>query len=179
MFEVRGSRLRKPTSNLELRTLNIFRFSFMKRSAGILAVRKLSQMEVFLVHPGGPFWKNKDAGAWSIPKGEIDPDEDPLATAVREFEEETGLKIEGKFIPLTPVKQKAGKIIEAWMVEADFETGNIISNEFTMEWPPRSGLMKSFPEVDKASWFSLEEAMEKINPGQVPLLSEVELLFGK
>jgi predicted NUDIX family NTP pyrophosphohydrolase len=148
----------------------------VKRSAGILAFRKKPFKEVFLVHPGGPFWKNKDAGAWSIPKGEIDMDEDPLAAAQREFEEETGIKMEGAFIQLTPVRQKAGKIIEAWMVETDLDAGKIISNEFTMEWPPRSGLMKSFPEVDKASWFSLDEARLKINPGQLPFIDEVEKL---
>ena len=148
----------------------------MNRSAGILAFRKKPLKEVFLVHPGGPFWKNKDAGAWSIPKGEIDLEEDPLAAALREFEEETGIKLEGAFIQLTPVKQKAGKIIEAWMVETDLDAGKIISNEFTMEWPPRSGLMKRFPEVDKASWFSLEEASRKINPGQLPFIDAVEKL---
>ena len=148
----------------------------MNRSAGILAFRKKPLKEVFLVHPGGPFWKNKDAGAWSIPKGEIDLEEDPLAAALREFEEETGIKLEGAFIQLTPVKQKAGKIIEAWMVETDLDAGKIISNEFTMEWPPRSGLMKRFPEVDKASWFSLDEARKKINPGQLPFIDAVEKL---
>jgi predicted NUDIX family NTP pyrophosphohydrolase len=146
----------------------------MKRSAGILAFRKKPLKEVFLVHPGGPFWKNKDAGAWSIPKGEIDMNEDPLAAALREFEEETGIKPEGAFIQLTPVKQKAGKIIEAWMVETDLDAGRIISNEFTIEWPPRSGVMKRFPEVDKASWFSLDEARKKINPGQLPFIEELE-----
>ena len=146
----------------------------MKKSAGILAYKLKPVKQVFLVHPGGPFWKNKDEGAWSIPKGEIDPEEEPLQAAIREFEEETGIQLKGSFFPLSPVKQKAGKIIEAWMIETDFDAGTIISNEFKMEWPPRSGSFKSFPEVDKASWFRLEEARQKINPGQRPFIEEVE-----
>jgi len=126
-----------------------------------------------LVHPGGPFWKNKNAGAWTIPKGEIAPGEDALATAKREFEEELGLKAEGSFIELKPIKQKGGKVVRAWAFEGDCDPGQVKSNTFTMEWPPRSGKMTEFPEVDRAEFFNLEKAKEKINEAQIPLLEEL------
>ncbi len=122
-------------------------------------------------------WGNKDLGAWSIPKGEIDPEEDPLSAARREFEEETGLRISGRrFIPLTSVKLKSGKVVQAWAAEGDCDPEAIRSNTFRMEWPPKSGRQHEFPEVDRAAWFGLEEAKEKINKGQVPLIRELELL---
>ena len=146
----------------------------MKKSAGILIYKKLKdELQVLLVHPGGPFWKNKDAGAWSIPKGEFNDDEEPLAAAKREFEEETGLAISGKFLPLTPVKKKSGKMIYAWAVENDIELSSVKSNLFEMEWPPRSGKTQSFPEIDKASWFTVNEAKEKIVPGQFSFIQEL------
>ena len=145
-----------------------------KRSAGILAWRRGPDgPEVFLVHPGGPFWKNKDDGAWSIPKGEIDPDEEPLVAAQREFEEETGLKISGSFTPLTPVKIASGKVIEAWAIEHDLDASAMRSNTFEIEWPPRSGRKQAFPEVDRAAWFSADDALKKINKGQAPLIAEL------
>jgi predicted NUDIX family NTP pyrophosphohydrolase len=152
-----------------------------KQSAGLLLYRiKNIEPEVFLVHPGGPFWLKKDAGAWSIPKGEIEENEEPLKVAMREFTEETGQNINGEFIPLTPVKQKAGKIISAWAVEGDADEKRIISNTFEIEWPPKSGKMKSFPEIDRAEWFSIQIAKEKINPGQSPLLDElIKRVLGK
>src|SRR5436190_4559477 len=123
----------------------------MKRSAGILAYRwRDGELELFLVHPGGPFWKNKDLGAWSIPKGEIDPDEDPLKAAQREFREEIGQVIDGSFAPLDPVKIASGKQIVAWAIEHDFDAAAVRSNAFSIEWPPRSGKTQSFPEVDRA-----------------------------
>src|SRR5687767_6537163 len=135
------------------------------KSAGILLFRKVNgNIEVILVHPGGPFWAKKDLGAWSIPKGEFSDDEEPLAAAVREFAEETGIKSSGDFFPLKPVKQKAGKIVQAFALELDVDVTNIKSNFFEMEWPPRSGKKQSFPEVDKAEWFSIDEAKLKINP---------------
>ena len=146
-----------------------------KKSAGILLYRIGNKNpEVFLVHPGGPFWAKKDDGAWSIPKGEFDDDEDPLTAAKREFEEETGLKISGNFIELNPIKQKSGKIVYAWAIKGDIDPLKIISNEYEMEWPPRSGKMKNFPEIDKAAWFNLNEAKKKINEGQSGLIMEVE-----
>lgn len=146
----------------------------MKKSAGILIYKKeKDQLYVMLVHPGGPFWKNKDTGAWSIPKGEFTDDEEPLAAAKREFEEETGLLISGKFLPLTPVKQKSGKLIYAWAVEANVNSSSIKSNFFEMEWPPRSGKTQSFPEIDKAGWFIVDEAKEKIVAGQFPFIQEL------
>ena len=146
-----------------------------KKSAGILLYRIRNKLpEVFLVHPGGPFWANKDGGAWTIPKGEFDEDEDPLDAAKREFKEETGTKISGEFIELNPIRQKSGKIVLAWAVEGDIEPTKIISNEFEMEWPPRSGKMKRFPEIDKASWFNLTEAKQKIIPAQSSLIEELE-----
>jgi predicted NUDIX family NTP pyrophosphohydrolase len=145
-----------------------------KKSAGILFFRYRSKsIEVLLVHPGGPFWAKKDAGAWSIPKGEIEEDEKPLVTAVREVQEETGIKADGNFIELTPVKQKAGKIVYAWALEQDFEVSSIRSNFFEMEWPPRSGKKQSFPEIDKAEWFAVDAAEDKILEGQLPLLKEL------
>jgi len=145
-----------------------------KRSAGILAWRRGADgPEFFLVHPGGPFWKNKDDGAWSIPKGEIDLDEEPLSAAQREFQEETGQKIGGTFTPLTPVKIASGKVIEAWSVEHDLDASAIVSNTFEMEWPPRSGKKQAFPEVDRAAWLPGPLAIQKINKGQVPLLIQL------
>jgi len=152
-----------------------------KQSAGILLYRlKDHRPEVFLVHPGGPFWSKKDAGVWSIPKGEMEEEEEALKVAFREFKEETGYELEGDFTPLQPIKQKSGKIVYAWTGEGDVDENKIISNNFEIEWPPKSGKMKSFPEVDRAGWFQLNEAREKINPGQVPLLEElIDLLKSK
>src|ERR1700712_4284229 len=126
----------------------------MKKSAGIILYRqkKAKALEIFLVHPGGPFWKNKDLGAWSIPKGEFTGQEDPLTAAKREIKEETGISCSGIFLELTPLKQKSGKMVYAWALEKDADAGNIKSNMFEMEWPPKSGQFKSFPEVDKAAW---------------------------
>jgi predicted NUDIX family NTP pyrophosphohydrolase len=144
-----------------------------KVSAGLVLYRfKADTMEFLLVHPGGPFWKNKDAGAWTIPKGELAENEEPLATALREFEEELGFNPAGKFIPLMPIKQKSGKVIHAWAVEGDCEPEQIRSNTFSLEWPPHSGKRQDFPEVDRAAFFPLEQAKEKINPAQWPLLEE-------
>jgi predicted NUDIX family NTP pyrophosphohydrolase len=145
-----------------------------KHSAGILLYRTTNTgPEFFLVHPGGPFFKNKDDGAWSIPKGEFDADEDPLVAARREFEEETGVTLKGHFLPLTPITQKGGKVIQAWAVEGDIDSNNIKSNTFTIEWPPRSGKMATFPEVDRAGWFGYDDAVKKINAAQVGFLDEV------
>ena len=150
----------------------------MKKSAGILLYRRRAgKLEVLLAHPGGPFWKNRDAGAWTIPKGEIDEGEEPFAAARREFIEETGFDPGGEGIALTPCKQKSGKLVHAWAIEGDCDAGCIVSNEFSMEWPPRSGRMASFPEIDRADWFSLEEARMKILPGQSPFLDELERLL--
>ena len=144
-----------------------------KTSAGLVLYRlRAGQLEFLLVHPGGPFWKNKDAGAWTIPKGELAGNEEPLAAAQREFEEEIGLKPHGNFIPLTPVKQKSGKVICAWAIEGDCQTDQIRSNTFTLEWPPHSGKQQEFPEVDRAAFFTFDQAKEKINPAQLPLLQE-------
>jgi predicted NUDIX family NTP pyrophosphohydrolase len=146
-----------------------------KKSAGILLYRLNNKtLEVFLVHPGGPFWKNKDEGAWSIPKGEFDENEEPLAAAIREMKEETGVIVKGDFIELTPIKQKSGKLVYAFAKEHDLDPSKIKSNEFEMEWPPKSGKKKMFPEIDKAEWFDLKAAKEKINPGQISLLEELK-----
>lgn len=147
----------------------------MKKSAGILLYRlQKGTLEVLLVHPGGPFWKNKDAGAWSIPKGEPDADEDPLDTALRELQEETGIPVKkSTCTPLTPVKQKAGKLIQAWAMKGNLDPDQINSNTFDIEWPPKSGKTQSFPEIDRAGWFTVEEAREKINPAQAALLDEL------
>ena len=146
----------------------------VKKSAGILLYRLLkNKPEFFLVHPGGPFWTNKDAGAWTIPKGEYDINEEPLAAAIREFSEETGHIISGNFISLTPIIQKAGKQVDAWALEGDIDTTNIRSNSFNIEWPPKSGNWKSYPEIDRAKWFNIKTAKEKINPAQVAFLEEL------
>jgi predicted NUDIX family NTP pyrophosphohydrolase len=144
-----------------------------KMSAGILLFRRKLEVQVFLVHPGGPFWSKKDEGVWSIPKGEIEEGEELLKVALREFSEETGQKISGDFIPLEQVKQRSGKIVFAWAVEGDADENNINSNTFEIEWPPKSGKMASFPEVDKAAWFSIDVARKKINPGQATLLDQL------
>lgn len=143
----------------------------MKKSAGILAYRMKKEMEVFLVHPGGPFWAKKDAGSWSIPKGEYDETEDALPAAKREFSEETGITISGKCILLGEVKLKSGKLITAFAVEKDFDADNIKSNLFEMEWPPKSGKKQKFPEVDKGEWFTVTGAREKMNPAQIAFLA--------
>jgi predicted NUDIX family NTP pyrophosphohydrolase len=149
-----------------------------KKSAGLLFFRvRKDFLEVLLVHPGGPFWKKKDAGVWTIPKGEIETGEMPLGAAIREVNEETGIKAEGNFIELTPVKQKSGKEVYAWAVEGDIDPADIRSNSFEMEWPPRSGIKKSFPEIDKAAWFTLQDAEIKIIEGQLPLMKELETLL--
>src|SRR5476651_2195602 len=141
-----------------------------KQSAGILLYRKTtSGPEFFLVHPGGPFFRNKDDGAWSIPKGEFTDEEDALTAAKREFEEETGSAIDGHFIPLTPVKLKSGKTVQAWAVESNIDHTQITSNTFTIEWPPKSGKMQAFPEVDRAGWFGYDAAIIKINAAQTGL----------
>lgn len=145
-------------------------------SAGLLMYRiTTGKPEVLLVHPGGPIWRNKDNGAWSIPKGEITKGEDLLDAAKREFEEETGHKPSGKFIPLNPVTQKSGKIVHAWAVESNLDPASIKSNTFTMEWPPKSGKRAVFPEVDRAKFFDLETAKQKINPAQVAFVNELEM----
>lgn len=146
-----------------------------KNSAGILLYRLgRSTLEVFLVHPGGPFWRSKDAGAWSIPKGEFDSTEDPLKAAKREFQEETGCSVEGDFIELAPRQQPGGKVVYAWAVEGECEAESIKSNTFSLEWPPRSGKRQEFPEVDRAGWFTLEVARQKILPGQVGFLHDLQ-----
>jgi predicted NUDIX family NTP pyrophosphohydrolase len=144
-----------------------------KKSAGLLLFRRRDRLEVLLVHPGGPLWAKKDEGAWSIPKGEIDPDEDPLAAACREFQEELGSPVTGDFVKLTPIRQASGKLVYAWAVEADFDPATFTSGTFSMEWPPRSGRQQEFPEVDRAEWFPIAAARVKINPGQIPLLDQL------
>jgi len=137
--------------------------------------RQGNRLEVLLMHPGGPFWARKDLGAWSIPKGEYEDGEEPLRAAVREFIEETGLEPRGSFLELAPVRQKGGKIVSAWAFEGDCDPGSLRSNTFSLEWPPRSGRMKEFPEVDRAAWYDLDEAREKILPSQIPFLEELVL----
>lgn len=145
-----------------------------KVSAGLLMYRvREGKLEFLLAHPGGPFWKDRDAGAWTIPKGEIRPGEEPLAAAQREFEEEVGFKPQGRFIELTPIRQRSGKLVHAWGFEGDCDPSCVHSNVFNMEWPPHSGRFEECPEVDRAAFFDLEEARKKINPAQMPLLEEM------
>jgi predicted NUDIX family NTP pyrophosphohydrolase len=146
-----------------------------KRSAGLLLHRRREgALEVLLVHPGGPFWEKRDLGAWSIPKGEIDAGEEPLAAARREVEEETGLCASGPFEALGSVRQRGGKDVLAWAAAADFDPAQLRSATFELEWPPRSGRRRQFPEVDRAAWFTLPEARRRILPAQLPLLDRLE-----
>ncbi|HTV70589.1 MAG TPA: NUDIX domain-containing protein [Rhizobiaceae bacterium] len=145
-----------------------------KLSAGILLHRSNGNREVFLVHPGGPFWAKKDEAAWSIPKGLVDADEDTLAAARREFLEETGFAVDGDFVPLGEFRQPGAKVVIAWALEGDADPVELKSNLFEMEWPPRSGMKRQFPEVDRAAWFSLDEAGEKIHAGQRPILEALK-----
>lgn len=131
-------------------------------------------VEVLLVHPGGPFFRKKDAGAWSLPKGEVESGEDALEAARREFAEETGFQPQGEFVPLGEVKQKSGKVVRAWAFRGDCDPSSLKSNTFMLEWPPRSGKKQEFPEIDRADFFSLDEARKKINPAQVSLIDALE-----
>lgn len=146
-------------------------------SAGILLYRrKSSELEVFLIHPGGPFWAKKDA--WSIPKGEYTPDEDPLAAARREFQEETGSPVDGDFLPLGDIRQPSGKQVTAWAVEGDFDPSTLVSNTCQIEWPPRSGRHIEIPEADRGAWFTIESARAKIFQGQDALLDRLASALG-
>jgi len=150
------------------------KFIGVKRSAGILLYRRRpAGLEVLLAHPGGPFWARRDAGAWTIPKGAIDEGEEPFAAALREFREETGSAIDGPARELTPVKQRGGKVVQAWAIEGDLDASAIRSSLFEMEWPPRSGTMAQFPEIDRAQWFMLDEARLRILPAQAAFLDEL------
>jgi len=145
-------------------------------SAGLLPYRKRNnQLEVFLAHPGGPYWKNKDEGAWMIIKGEFD-EEEPMEAARREFKEETGFALDEPLQELEPVKQSGGKVVHAFVVEADLDPDEIESNTFEMEWPPKSGKKQSFPEIDRAAWFTMDEARKKMLKSQRPLLERLEAL---
>lgn len=149
----------------------------LKKSAGILLYKRVNkQLFVLLVHPGGPFWKNKDVGHWSIPKGEFNDEENAFDAAIREFEEETGTRLDGDFIELVPVKLKSGKVVYAWALEKDIDADAVESNTFEIEWPPKSGRLKSFPEIDKAAWFTVEEAWDKINVAMTDFILQ---LIGK
>lgn len=154
-----------------------------KHSAGVILFRRGEQgVEFLLIHPGGPFWRRKDAGAWSIPKGQIEEDEEARACAIRELEEELGQAPDldpEQMIELGSIRQRAGKLVEAWAAEADFDPATLDSNTFSMEWPPRSGSEQEFPEVDRAEWFGLERAREKILPAQAELLDRLLARIGK
>ena len=147
-----------------------------RASAGLLAFRRDPILRVFLVHPGGPFWARKDDGAWSIPKGEVTPGAEPLDEAIREFIEETGIEPQGPFLPIGSVRQAGGKQVTAWAFEASFEPAGVRSNTFQMEWPPRSGRLRDFPEIARADWFTIEVARVKVLAGQRPLLDSLACL---
>ncbi len=152
-----------------------YRLPMSKVSAGLVMYRvRDGQLEFLLAHPGGSFWKNKDAAAWTIPKGAIQPDEDPLTAAIREFQEETGFQPDGDYLPLTPIKQRSGKIVHAWAFAGDGDVSKIKSNTFQMEWPPKSGRIETCPEIDRAGFFKLADAKKKIMPAQFPLLAELD-----
>lgn len=151
----------------------------MKKSAGLLLYReKQNELEVLLVHPGGPFWKHKDEGAWTIPKGELSEGEKPLDAAIREFEEETGVRIKGSFRELVPIRQKSGKMVFAFSIKMDIDVTTFQSNQVKIEWPYKSGKFILIPEIDKAEWFALSEAKEKILASQGALLEELAGSFG-
>jgi predicted NUDIX family NTP pyrophosphohydrolase len=145
-----------------------------KRSAGLLLFRNPNQLEIFLVHPGGPFWARKDDGAWSLPKGEYSADEDALTAARREFQEETGISAGGDFLPLGELRQPGGKIVTAWALEKDVDIALVKSNMFSLEWPPKSGNTREFPEIDRAAWFPVSQARRKLLKGQVAFLDRLE-----
>jgi predicted NUDIX family NTP pyrophosphohydrolase len=147
-------------------------------SAGILAFRRKNGLELLLAHPGGPFWRGRDLGAWSIPKGLVESG-DLIACAKREFNEETGLTADGPLIPLAPARQKSGKLVHAFALQADFDLSGFSSNQFEMEWPPRSGQRQRFPEIDRIAYFDVATARRKILPGQRPFIEEVVERFGK
>jgi predicted NUDIX family NTP pyrophosphohydrolase len=148
-----------------------------KKSAGILVFRmNLGFPEILLMHPGGPYWAKKDAGVWSIPKGEVNENETEREAAEREFQEETGIHLTGKFIELEPIRQ-SNKIVYAWAVEQDIDAAQVKSNLFEMEWPPKSGKIKSFPEMDRADWFNIEDARLKVIKGQVALIEQLERIM--
>ena len=148
-------------------------------SAGLLMFRRRGgALEVFLAHPGGPFFAHRDAGAWSIPKGEIEGDDDPIDTARREFTEETGLAVAGELLPLGQVRQKSGKLVHAWAFEGDWDGRPIVSNSFALEWPAGSGRMREFPEIDQARFFELQDARRRINPAQAAFLDTLLALLG-
>ncbi len=149
----------------------------MRTSAGILLFKRNPELQFFLVHPGGPFWKGKDTGVWTIPKGEFTDPETPEQAALREFEEETGTRLTGPLIALTPVRQKAGKLVHAFAVEGEIDPESIVSNTFAVEWPYRSGKWQRFPEVDAAGWFNYAEASTKVNAAQVALLDELQRIL--
>jgi predicted NUDIX family NTP pyrophosphohydrolase len=154
-------------------------FVMAAQSAGIVLFRRSrSGLEFLIVHPGGPFWAKKDAGAWSIPKGEYQEGEDALGIALQELEEETGLRADGHPITLSPVRQRGGKSVVAWGLEGDWDPAELKSNTFQIEWPPRSGRTAEFPEVDRAAWVTLEEARAKLNAAQLPLLEELAAKLG-
>jgi predicted NUDIX family NTP pyrophosphohydrolase len=144
-----------------------------KRSAGILLYRLRPHLEVLLVHPGGPYWARKNLASWTIPKGEIQDGEQPFDAALREFAEETGFPVSPPFLELTPVKQPGGKLILAWAAPGDADPAQLRSLTFTLEWPPRSGRQQEFPEIDRAAWFPLDEALLHILPGQAPFLHQL------
>lgn len=149
-----------------------------KQSAGVLMYRRRAgQVEVLLIHPGGPFWSRKDDGAWCIPKGGFTAEEPPLEAAKREFQEETGFPVSGDLIPLEPIRQAGGKIVHVWVVEGDCDAATIKSNTFTMEWPLHSGQLKTFPEADRAAWFTIEQAEAKMLKSQRPLLDQLHQLL--
>jgi predicted NUDIX family NTP pyrophosphohydrolase len=151
-----------------------------KLSAGILLYRhRAGGLEVFAVHPGGPYWAHRDDGVWSIPKGEYQQGEEALDAAKREFQEETSFAAQGRFIALTALKQPSGKIVSAWAVEGDLDPEKLRSNTFRMEWPPKSGQQQEFPEVDRGAWFTLGDAHRKLLPGQLPFLAELVRLIGE
>ncbi|TCD07564.1 NUDIX domain-containing protein [Pedobacter frigidisoli] len=151
----------------------------MRQSAGLLLFRKTDKgLEFFLIHPGGPIFAKRDLGVWSVPKGELDANEEPLDAAIREFEEEVGTRINGDFIELNPIIQKGGKRVLCWAIEGNIDPATLVSNTFEMEWPPKSGKKQSFVEVDRGNWFNYEDAIKAIKDRQIPLLDELISIIG-